>query len=117
MAAYSDYQQREAVNTARQAAGTELMTLESSLSLTADQEDRVFAALYGLNFDQLTGKAKPGAATSVTESMQWSLDQKAKALEPILTPAQLESYRQQLAIQAKLTKEISGKLESTSDSK
>jgi hypothetical protein len=40
-----------------------------------------------------------------------------KALGPILTASQLESYRQQLAIQAKLTKEISSKLEGSSDSK
>jgi RNA polymerase sigma factor (sigma-70 family) len=117
LAAYPDYKQREAVNTARQAAGTELMTLDSTLSLTADQEDRVFAALYALNFDQMTGRSKPNSATSVTDTLQWSLDQKVKALEPVLTPTQLENYRKQLAIQSKLSKEISGKLEGASDSK
>jgi hypothetical protein len=91
--------------------------LESTLGLTSEQEDRVFAALYESSFSQLTGKAKPASATSVADAMQWSLDQKVKALEPILTASQLESYRQQLAIQAKLTKEISSRLEGSSDAK
>ena len=49
--------------------------------------------------------------------MQWALDQKAKALEPVLTATQLESYRQQQATQAKAIKDNSSKMEDSRGSK
>ena len=49
--------------------------------------------------------------------MQWAMDQKAKALEPVLTPTQLDKYRQQQAIQAKLVKDIMSKMEGAGGSK
>ena len=46
--------------------------------------------------------------------MEWVLDQKTKALEPVLTPTQFESYRQQQASQAKLMKDILSKMQGAS---
>jgi len=54
---------------------------------------------------QLTGSAKP-TSTDQAEAWQWMLDQKAQALEPVLTATQMESYRQEQATQAKLVKDI-----------
>jgi RNA polymerase sigma factor (sigma-70 family) len=115
-AAYQTYQQEESAHTASMAAHSELVQLQSALGLSSEQEDRAFAALYEVNLNQLNGSTKP-ASTSKAEAMQWALDQKAKALEPILTPTQLEGYRQQQAIQAKLIKDVLSKMEGAGGSK
>ena len=115
-AAFPNYKQEEAAYNARMAANSELLQLQMSLGLSSDQEDRAFAALYEVNLDQITGKTKPAATTQV-EAMQWALNQKTKALEPVLTPAQLDSYRQQQAAQGKLIKDIYSKMEGSGGSK
>lgn len=111
-AAYANYQQEEAAYNARLAANTELMSLQATVGLSPEQQDRAFAALYEATFNQLTGSAKPPSGNQA-DVMQWTLDQKAKALESVLTPAQLASYQQQQAIQAKLTKDILSKMQGT----
>jgi hypothetical protein len=111
-AVFHAYQQEEAAHNASLAANTELLQMQSALGLTAEQLDRVYAALYEVAFNQLTGSVKQ-KFTSEGEAMQWALDQKTKALEPLLTKAQLENYRQQQAIQAKLVKDIMSKMEAT----
>jgi RNA polymerase sigma factor (sigma-70 family) len=115
-AAYQNYQQEEAARDARQAASAELLQMTASLNLTSEQEDRAYAALYDLSLNQLTGRTVT-ASTSQTEAMQAFLDQKAKALEPVLTPDQLEKYRQQQAAQAKFAQDIVGKMQGASGSK
>jgi RNA polymerase sigma factor (sigma-70 family) len=115
-AAYPNYQQEEAAYNARQAANTELVQLQSSLDLTSEQEDKVFAALYEVSLNQLTGSSRP-TTTNQVEAMQWVFDQKAKALESALTPTQLETYRQQQATQLKLIKDIWSKMEGSGGSK
>jgi RNA polymerase sigma factor (sigma-70 family) len=112
------YKQAEAANTAGLAANNELVQLKSTLNLTSDQLDPVYAALYNLNFDQLTGNAKPPASvTGMSDAMQWTLDQKTAALEPLLTPAQLELYRQQQSSQSKLMKNITDKMLGSGETK
>jgi RNA polymerase sigma factor (sigma-70 family) len=115
-AAYPNYAQEEAAYNARQAANGELMSLQATVGLTTDQQDRAFAALYEVNLNQLTGSAKPPPGNQV-EVMQWTLDQKARALEPVLTPAQIEIYQQQQAIQAKVAKDIWSKMQGAGGSK
>ena len=109
-AAYSNYQQEEAAHNARTAANFAILPLRDTLDLTTEQEDRAFAALYQVSFDQLSGKAKP-PTTNEVEVTLWDSDLRTKALEPILTPTQLESYRQQQATQAKAIKDNSSKKE------
>jgi hypothetical protein len=109
-AAYTNYQQEEAAHNARSSANFAILPLRDTLDLTAEQEDRAFAALYQVSFEQLSGKAKP-PTTNEVESALWDRELRAKALEPILTPTQLESYRQQQATQAKATKDNSSKVE------
>jgi RNA polymerase sigma factor (sigma-70 family) len=112
-AAYPNYKQEEAEHNARMAANSELLGLESTLGLTPEQEDRAFAALYDVGLNQLTGKAVPASAPASTNLadvmqgvMQGTLDQKTKALESVLTPTQLETYRQQQALQVKAANDI-----------
>jgi RNA polymerase sigma factor (sigma-70 family) len=115
-AAYPTYQQEEADYNARLAANSELMSLQTTVGLTAEQQDRAFAALYEANFNQVTGNAKPPLGNQA-EVMQRTLDQKARALESVLTPAQLASYQQQQAIQAKLAKDIWSKMQGAGNSR
>ena len=115
-AAYPNYQQEEGAYNARMAANTELMSLQATVGLSPDQLDRAFAALYEANYNQITGSAKPPQGNQA-EVMQWTLDQKAKALQPILTPAQFDNYQQQQAIQAKLAKDIFSKMQQSGGAK
>ncbi|MCL5097963.1 MAG: hypothetical protein M1608_10645, partial [Candidatus Omnitrophica bacterium] len=112
---YQTYQQQEASHNASMAANSELLQMQSTLGLTPGQMDKVFAGLYDLNLNQLTGKANQNAASPV-ELMQWESEQKIKALESVLTPAQLEKYRQQQAIQGKITQDIWKKFEGSGSS-
>jgi hypothetical protein len=116
LAAYPGYQQEEAAYNARLVANNELLQLQATLGLTSEQQDRAFAALYDVTFNQLTGGTKPPAGNQV-DALQWTLDQKAKALESVLTPAQWENYQQQQAIQAKLMKDIMSKMGAAGGSK
>jgi RNA polymerase sigma factor (sigma-70 family) len=115
-AAYQSYQKEEAAHNAGLAANTEMVQMQSTLDLTPEQLDRVFAALYDVSFSQLTGGTKQ-SFTNQAEAMQWTLDQKAKALEPVLTAAQLDKYRQQQALQGKLIKDIMSKMDGANGSK
>ncbi len=115
-AAYANYQQEEAAYNARLAANSEMMQLQATVSLTPEQQDRAFAALYEANVNQLTGSSKPPSG-SQAEVMKWTMDQKAKALEAVLTADQLEKYQQQQAIQLKLVNDILGKMQSSGSSK
>lgn len=109
LAMYPAYQEEENAHTARQAASAELMALGD---LTSEQQDRAFAALYDMELAQLSGKMNPGTSNSA-DAMQWMLDQKAKVLEPILTPAQYENYRQVQALQAKVMQNVASKMQNS----
>jgi RNA polymerase sigma factor (sigma-70 family) len=107
LAAYPQYQQADFAHTASMAANTDLMQLDTLPSLTSEQRDAAYAALYGVNFDQVSGHSKPPASiTNMADVMTWPLEQKIKALETVLTPAQLDMYREQQAAQAKLMKNV-----------
>jgi hypothetical protein len=84
--------------------------------LTPEQQDQVFGALYEVTLNQLSGAASP-TATNPAEQLQWVSEQKAKALEPLLTPAQMESFRQQQNVQMKFMKEILGKMDASNTKK
>ncbi len=108
-AAYPNYKQDESAFNARRAANAELLQIDSVLNLNSEQSDRVFAALYEQSLNQLTGRTPPSSSNQ-DEAVQWYLDQKTKALEPILTPAQLEIYKQQQTTQAKMVKDVLNKM-------
>jgi RNA polymerase sigma factor (sigma-70 family) len=106
---YQSYQKEEAANIARLTANNELVQLQPALGLTPDQQDRAFAGLYDVKLNELTGSVKPPSGDQL-EGMQWMLEQNADALKPILTPTQLDSYRQQQAIQSKIMKDVWAKM-------
>ena len=125
-AAFPAYRQEEAAHNASLTANQELLNMQSTLGLTAEQTDRVYAALYEVSFNQLTGRTQPPSTNprvlddplaAQAEAMQWTVNEKAKALESVLTPTQLENYRQQQALQAKLEKEMLDKMQGSTNAK
>jgi RNA polymerase sigma factor (sigma-70 family) len=125
-AAFPAYRQEEAAHNASLTANQELLNMQSTLGLTAEQTDRVYAALYEVSFNQLTGRTQPPSTNprvlddplaAQAEAQQWTLNQKTKALESVLTPTQLENYRQQQALQAKLVKEMLDKMQGSTNAK
>jgi hypothetical protein len=118
LAGYPQYQQQEFAHTASLAANADLMQLESSLNLSSDQLDSVYGALYDVSLNQMTGNSKPpDSMTNMADAMVWTLAEKAKALEPILTPAQMDLYSQQQASQSKLMKDVLNKMDSSGGGK
>jgi len=95
--------------------------------LTAEQADRVYAALYEVSFNQRTGRTHPPStnprvlddplalAAQAEAMMQWTVNQRAMALESVLTPTQLENYRQQQALQAKLEIEMLNRMQGSAN--
>ena len=109
-AAYPGYKRDEASFNARTMATLDMAQLrDTTLGLTSDQEDRAFAALYQVSFDRLTGTIQPYVKGEV-ETLLWLMEQKAKALEPVLTATQLEGYRQAQSSQAKAMRDLLSKL-------
>ena len=94
----------------------QMQKLQSELDLTSEQADQASAALYQVYLDQLTGKARSGAKDDV-EDLMWQLDQQTKALEPMLTPTQLENYRRTQAALVKSTRDLYSKMQGSSGSK
>ena len=116
-AAYPTYQKEEASHNASLAANHELLQLQSSLDLTANQLDGVYAALFEANFNQLTGGGTPQNIANAAEALKWAADQKATALAPVLTETQMQNYRQQLDQQARLVQDIMNRLENSAPKK
>jgi hypothetical protein len=90
--------------------------LQGNLNLTSEQADRAFAALYQVTVAEFTSRDRSGAPYPAADHARW-MDQQAKALESILTPAQLESYRQINAAQTNSAGDLSSQLEGGNGSK
>lgn len=110
LSAFAAYKKEETEQDASTAANQELLQLQSSLRLTPEQLDGVYTALYQVTIDQLNGGTSQKFQTEA-DAMEWALEQKAAALQPLLTEAQVAAYRQEQAAQLKLVKDIMEKLQ------
>jgi hypothetical protein len=104
-AAYEEYQKEEAVGNARLAANAEMLQMQNVLGLTQEQQDKVFPVLYDHTLKQISGDSAPKDG-NVAAWFEGQIDRKVKALEGILTPEQLASYRQMQEQQAQMFKTI-----------
>lgn len=107
-AAYQDYKTDDNAASGRLLANAEMLQMQNVLGLSQEQQDQVFNALYNHAQRRLaeqgsTLSPRPGDPTAW---MQRDLAEKLKALEGILTPAQLQSYRQMQEAQLKLMKNL-----------
>ena len=86
-------------------ANFELLQIQNLLGLTQEQQGLVAAALYEHHVRQMSGDLLTGSeaaferTTDPMKVMQGRFEQKLKALETLLTPSQLEAYRQDLESQ------------------
>jgi RNA polymerase sigma factor (sigma-70 family) len=115
-AAYASYKQEKIAQYARWSASAATADLQGNLNLTSEQADRAFAALYPATVAEFTRRDKSGGQDPEADRARWK-DTQAKALESILTPAQLESYRQINAAQTNSASDLSTKTEGGSGSK
>ena len=112
--AYKEVQKEESLNNARMMANMEMARLQMNLSLTPEQQDKVRDALYEHSLKQLNGEAAQWIIASraanpgnPVPASQIFLEQKLKALEPVLTPEQLDKYRQLQEAQQKQIQSMS----------
>jgi hypothetical protein len=105
-AAYKEFTEEEKTANVRLAANAELMQMQTSLGLSADQQDQVFNVLSQQLEKGLAGTLanQQSSPTSASDVLQQQFDQKAKALEPVLTPTQMETYRKFQQTQLKMIK-------------
>jgi RNA polymerase sigma factor (sigma-70 family) len=116
-AAYARYKQEKTAQSARWAASASTADLQGNLNLTSEQADRAFAALYQVSLAEFTSRDKSGAQDPAADHARWMDQQQAKALESILTPAQLDSLRQSQAALAKTAKDFYSKIQGSRGSK
>ena len=76
-------------------ANGELLLVQNPLGLSSQQQDQMFAVLYDHAVGQMddASATSPGRPRDPLAAMEWQGEQKLKALESVLTPAQLEDYR------------------------
>lgn len=111
-ALYPGLKKEESALNASVVANQELLGMYSTLDLTQEQMDQVYAALYQISFDQQSNHKQP-AFTHQSEAIEWSFEQKLEALEPILSESQLEKYRDQQTLQAKIAEGILEKMQNS----
>ena len=101
---YAEYKQEESVANARLVANAELLQMQGALGLTPAQQDQVFNALYDHTLSQLSGQLPESVRDSKdpAAAMDAMIEQKVKALEGVLTPEQLESFRRMQEQQANM---------------
>lgn len=100
VAQYDDYEKEEAVRMSRLVANSELLQMQSSLQLTQEQQDQVYAVLAEQAQLQMSG----GNTGTGSDAMDFrkQAEKKAEALSKVLTPEQLERYKQQQEQQIKM---------------
>jgi hypothetical protein len=111
--AYSDYLDTQEVNRIERKANEELTWLTAMINLTPDQKD----AAYGIFADH-QGRERPQdflqhtTLEGIDGAWQESMNSRYTALEDVLTPEQLDVYREQSAIMGEMFKGfIQGSLE------
>jgi hypothetical protein len=104
--AYATLREEEKLNTARSAANMEPLQMQTTLDLTAEQQDKVFAVLYDQAVQQQKTEASDPQPANPAEAMQGVMNRKLQSLEGVLTPTQLAGYRQQQELQLTFLKRI-----------
>jgi hypothetical protein len=100
-AEYEKFQSEERQTQAQMVANVELSQLQSMLQLTQQQQDQVFQVLY----DQAQRNvAQTDGGMQVPPDWDKLLDAKKKALRPVLTAEQLQSYEKFLNAQRDMMK-------------
>jgi hypothetical protein len=94
--AYQYYKEEDITATARLAANDELLRSQAALGLSQAQQDQMFQALFAQSVlsQKPREAAQAGRPQDPVAAFEWQIAQKVRAVEPILTPAQVDTYRQ-----------------------
>jgi len=119
LAAYPEYQQAEKTAEADKSASGEASQIASDFRLSHEQQEQIRAAFYqmnmneqarGLNHEELTAAKKSGnlaEANRLTVELNKSqLEEKLKILGRVLTPAQINSYREEKMNEIKMAEKM-----------
>ncbi len=104
LSAYQDYKKDELTSNARLAANAEMLQMQNLVGLTQEQQDKVFPVLY----DALMKQMDPELNKKMVQDGNFAarlddmLQAKLKAMDGILTPEQIESYRKFQETQMKM---------------
>jgi hypothetical protein len=109
--AHAAFQEEEMLNQARSVANGELVQMQRTLDLQEGQLDTVFAALYEQAL-QRNAAANDSVTTDPIEPEQRAINGKLQALQGVLTPTQLASYREQQELQLNFYRRIADQMES-----
>jgi hypothetical protein len=118
LAAYPDFKQSEIITAADNGAKAEVSRMTDEMSLSQDQQNKLYTALYQLNLNQASSGAQnqgsavqalpsgnfADAINSKLETQKQTLAAKLQALDGILTPEQLTAYKQQQSDQLRAMK-------------
>jgi hypothetical protein len=106
-AGYQEFKREETAANTRLAAHAELLQLQNTVGLTIEQQDQVFGVLYEQiqkNASSNASARESSAPGDVNSQIERTFEGKTKALEKILTPTQMELYRQVQQTQIKMIK-------------
>ena len=107
LAAYPDFQQSELVASAKSSTQADLTLMAGEMDLSPEQQDKVKSVLYQLNLNQASAPQDKDALAQARASGNYAdvmnlqidaqkqtLENKLQALDGILTPDQLNTYKQ-----------------------
>jgi hypothetical protein len=100
--AYDEYQKEDKARMARLVANSELMQMQTTLNLTEEQQDKVFAVLA----DETINQFDPTLVTTNGFDFRKLAEKKTEALRDILTSDQLERYQKHQEQQLKLIESL-----------
>lgn len=109
--AYAAFKEEERLTSAQSAASSELLQMQRTLALTEDQQDRVFGVLYDQALQQSRAVADDPEPANPAEAERRFLDRRLQALESVLTPTQLASYREHQELQLTFLARIASQME------
>lgn len=105
---YQELKREESVSNARLAANSEVLQMQNVLGLSQEQQDQAYEALYQQTLEMMSGNLAKSLPQGMDPSamLQLQMDQKTKSMEGILTPEQLQKYRQLQEKQMELIKNL-----------
>jgi hypothetical protein len=109
--AYAAFKEEERLKQASSTANSELVQMQHTLDLWEHQQDKVFAILYEQALQRSEAGADDPEPANPAEAEQTAMDRKLQALESVLTPTQLTSYRQQQELHLRYMRQIVSQME------
>ncbi|HOW65998.1 MAG TPA: hypothetical protein P5186_17670 [Candidatus Paceibacterota bacterium] len=109
--AYAAFKEEERLTSAHLAANGELLQMQRTLALTEDQQERVFGVLYDQAYQQSQAVADDPEPANPAEAERRFIDRRLQALESVLTPTQLASYREHQELQLRFLERIASQME------